>query len=151
MTTARPGFQTILQTHPAPTHGAAFHSLEQPLRYRSGITGRLISVPRGFPTDFASLRIGDLHLRGKTDRPAVIHDWLYASGSVWKCVADVVFYEACRFEGLGRIRAGLRALAVLVSPTAHRAWRAHRKGNTPGARFHKACNGTPDDSTENYP
>jgi len=149
--TLKPGFMGGLQTAPAPHIGPTFSTLHEPLRFFSGIRGGMIHVPRGFPTDFASLRIGDLHLRGKTDRPAVVHDWLYASGDGWKCAADLVFYEACRIEGLGRVRAGLRFIAVLASPGAHRAWRAHRRGTTPGARFVKALEGPQIDSTTNHP
>jgi len=146
-----PGFKTDLLAKPSPEDGPNFSRLTQNLVFISGISGRKYVTKRGFPTDYASFRIGDFQLRGKTDRPSVLHDDLYASGLHYKWFADVLFYEACRLEGLGKIRAGARFLVVLLFPAAHRAWRAHRKGNTPGARFHKACNGTPDDSTKNHP
>jgi len=130
----------LTQLFTKPGEGGFVH-LVDPLRYYSRITGRVIHVPRNFPTDFASFRIGDLQLRGKTDRPAVVHDWLYASGTHRKWLCDLLFYEACRSEGMGRFRAGIRCAAVLFAPTAHRAWKAHRRGTTPGARFVRALTG----------
>jgi len=121
------------------------------LRYFSGIHGRMIEVPKNFPTDFASFRIGDFQLRGKTDRPAVLHDWLYASGECSRFIADLTFYAACRSEGLGRFRAGLRCAAVMLFSPARKAWQAHRRGTTPGARFYKALNGPEIDNTTNHP
>ena len=146
-----PRFTTQIYSKAAPHIGAGFITLMVPLRYESRVMGCPVSVPRGFPTDLASFRIGDLRLAGATDRPAVIHDFLYARGSEWKSVCDLVFYEACRAEGLGRIRAGLRFLAVWASPTARKAWNAHRRGTTPAARFLKALNGPQIDNTTNHP
>ena len=146
-----PRFTTQIYSKAAPQHGPGFVTLMVPLRYESRILGCPVSVPRGFPSDFASFRIGDLHLGGRTDRPAVVHDSLYARGTEWKTVADLVFYEACRAEGLGRFRAGLRFLAVWASPTARKAWNAHRKGVTPATRFLKALNGVAEDTVTNHP
>jgi len=145
-------FLSPLFTKPDTTLGSDFSRLVDPLRFYSRITGRVIHIPRGFPTDFASFRIGDLQLRGKTDRPAVVHDWIYANGNHRKWLADLIFYEACRSEGMGRFRAGLRCAAVLFAPAAHKAWKAHRRGITPGARFVKALtNGGGCGETENHP
>lgn len=144
-------FLSPLLTVPAVDLKPPFHRLREPLRYFSRGSCGLIEVPRGFPTDFASCRIGDLELRGKTDRPAVVHDWLYASGERGKIACDLIFFEACRAEGLGRFRAGLRCVAVLAMPAAHKAWRAHRRGTTPGARFCAAFLMPQIDSTTNYP
>lgn len=146
----RSAFLTVLRTVPAADLRPPFHRLCEPLRYFSAMSGHAIEVPRGFPTDFASCRIGDLELRGKTDRPAVVHDWLYAQGIRGKVACDLVFYEACRAEGLGVFRSGLRFAAVLAAPAAHKAWRAHRRGNTPGARFCAALLTAPDPIT-NHP
>ena len=155
MTLTRPthaAFLSPLFTKPDTALGADFSRLVDPLRFYSRITGRVIHIPRGFPTDFASFRIGDLQLKGKTDRPAVVHDWIYANGNHRKWLSDLIFYEACRSEGMGRLRAGLRCAAVLFAPAAHRAWKAHRRGITPGARFVKALtNGGGFSETENHP
>lgn len=149
--TIRPGFKDELYTAPAPSDGPGFKRLTERLRYRSRITGRVVSVPKDFPTDLASFRIGDLELRGRTDRPAVVHDWLYATGTHRKWLADFIFYEACRSEGMGRFRAGVRTAAVLFMPTAHRAWKGHRRGTTPGARFVRALKCPDFTSTTNHP
>lgn len=147
----KPGFLNPLFAKPDMDLGAPFERLMEPLRYYSRITGRVESVPRGFPTDYASLRIGDFELGGKTKKPAVAHDADYASGRHWKWVADLKFYELCRAEGLNRFRAFTRWAGVTLSPKAHKAWKAHRRGTTPGARFYAALKRPDFDSTTNHP
>ena len=144
-------FLTELYTDPAHDIGPEFSRIRnrKPFKFLSAIRGQVIEVPPRFPTDFASFHIGDLQLRGKTDKPAVIHDWLYAKGDTRKWLADIIFYEACRVEGMSKFRASIRFLAVFLTPAAHRAWRAHRRGNTPGAKFIKSL--TFNDKTENHP
>jgi len=144
------GFLCQLYTDPAPQFGPRFVTLRDPLRYFSRITGQEHVIPRGLPTDLASCRAGDLELRGQTDRPAAWHDDLYAKGEYPKWLCDVLFYEACRSERMGRIRALMRWAAVTFAPAAHRAWKAHRKGNTPGAKFYRALT-SQTDSTTNHP
>lgn len=146
----KPGFLSQLYTDPAPQLGPRFVTLRDPLRYFSRITGQVHHIPRGFPTDLATFHIGDLELRGQTDRPAVWHDAVYAQGTYRKWLCDILFYEACRSEGMGRTRALLRWAAVTFAPAAHRAYRAHRKGGTPGARFYKSLTFRAD-STTNHP
>lgn len=131
----KPSFLTDILTAPAPDLDEGFHRVTEPLRFYSKVTGGVIEVPKGFPTDFASLRVGDLQLRGKTDRPAVLHDYLYAEGARSKIAADIIFYEACRSEGLNVFRAGIRFLAVLWSKKAKSAYQAHRKGATHATKF----------------
>jgi hypothetical protein len=133
-----PGFKDQIYADPSPEDGPEFDRLTKPLPFHSWICGRTITVPKGFPTDYATFRIGDLELHGQTKRPAVLHDDAYASGRWPKLIADVLFYEACRTEGMGRFRAGLRFAAVVLSKTARNAWKAHRHGSTPGARFYRA-------------
>jgi len=146
----KPGFLSQLYTDPAPHLGPRFVTLRDPLRYFSRITGQVPHIPRGLPTDLASFAIGDLELRGKTDRPAVKHDADYAQGLRRKWLCDLMFFEACRSEGMGRFRAFLRWSAVTFAPAAHRAWKAHRSGYTPGAKFYRALT-TQTDSTTNHP
>jgi hypothetical protein len=146
------GFKGPIYAKPSPEDGPEFDRLTEPLAFHSWYCARTITVPKGFPTDYASFRIGDLELHGQTKRPAVFHDDAYASGRWPKVIADLLFYEACRTEGMGRFRAGLRFAAVVLSKKAHRAWKAHRRGTTPGARFYRALNGPPDNtSTTNHP
>jgi len=146
----KPGFLSQLYTDPAPQHGPRFVTLRDPLRYFSRITGQVHHIPRGLPTDLASCRFGDFELRGKTDKPAVAHDDDYASGRHSKWIADLKFYELCRAEGLSRVRAFGRWFFVATMPAAHRAWKAHRSGHTPGAKFYRALT-TQTDSTTNHP
>jgi len=146
------GFKDEIYSDPSPEDGPNFERLTRPLPYFSEITGQKHLIEKGFPTDFASFRLWDFELGGKTKKPAAWHDRLYADGKYRKWLCDLLFYEACRSEGMGRFRAGIRCAAVLFAPTAHRAWKAHRRGITPGAKFAKALTGGPDfTSTENHP
>lgn len=69
------------------------------LRYYSIELGRVIAVPVGFVTDFASVPRAPFiywFTGGTAEAPAVLHDWLYRTGaeSVTREQADAVFYEA---------------------------------------------------------
>jgi hypothetical protein len=131
------GFTTDLIVKSAPQFGKRFFTLCDPLRYYSSLLGYVVQVPEKFPTDLVSFAILDVELHGQTDAPAVLHDYLYASGEHRKTVCDLVFYEALRASGMGKIRAGLRFLAVFLSPPAHFVYHAHRRGVTHGAKFLK--------------
>jgi len=147
----KPGFKGPIYAKPSPEDGPEFDRLTEPLAFHSWACGRTITIPKGFPTDYATFRIGDLELHGQTKRPAVFHDDAYASGRWPKFVADLLFFEACRAEGMGWVRAGLRLGAVVLSKQARKAWQEHRRGATPGARFYRALNGPATDSTTNHP
>lgn len=111
------------------------HELTVPFRFFSHRLNRIVEVPAGFPTDFASARIGNWQLLGHTERPAVAHDWLFATGEVGLILAGLVFYDLLRAEKETRWRSCLYALAATITPGARKAWKAHRRGTTPGARF----------------
>ena len=69
--------------------------LTQPFRVRTG-AGRIIEVPAGFETDFAS--VPRLFWRvvppwGRYSPAAVVHDYLYHTGKVSRLAADRVFLE----------------------------------------------------------
>lgn len=71
--------------------------LAAPLIYRSDLVNLEIEVPAGFVTDFASIprffhRL--LPHNGEYDAPAVVHDYLYASGAFPQETCDLVFLEA---------------------------------------------------------
>jgi hypothetical protein len=73
--------------------------LLEPLRYYSAVLLRVIEVPEGFVTDFASVpRLPFIFwfTGGTAEAPAVLHDWLYRTGaeSVTRAQADAVFKEA---------------------------------------------------------
>lgn len=87
----------------------------------------LITVPRGFITDFATLN--PLHnpvlfpgfalVSGYGNYAAAVHDWLYATEQFSRKVSDGVFYRALRAEGIAQWRAGLFWVGVRVGAAGH--------------------------------
>ena len=66
-------------------------------RYYSALLGRIVTIPQGFLTDFASVPRLPLMfwLVGDTAHPAaVVHDYLYRTRASSRAVADAVFREA---------------------------------------------------------
>lgn len=73
--------------------------LLSPLAYKSDVVGEIIVVPFGFHTDFASvprLPLAYLLFGGVITEPAVIHDYLYATGVLSRRQADAVLLEAMK-------------------------------------------------------
>ena len=91
--------------------GGAF-VLSQPLVYESAVLEGLLTVPAGFPTDFASIPRGLWNILppvGKYDAGAVCHDKLYRDGAVNgtpidRGTADRVLREAMEVSGVGRVQ-----------------------------------------------
>ena len=78
--------------------------------YASAVLDRLTIVPAGFVTDFASVpRLPFVYwlTAGVAVRAAVIHDYLYRSGSASRKDADKVFAEAMEVTGQAAWRRGL--------------------------------------------
>ena len=83
---------------------------------------RVITVPAGFTTDFASIKV--LHnaflfvlfalVSGYGNYAATVHDWLYEHGSLTRKEADAVLYRALRAEGVARWRAWLMWAGVRI-------------------------------------
>ena len=78
--------------------------LEKELRYRSDILGRVVVVPVGFVTDFASvpryLPFAYALFGSTANASAVIHDYLVRRSALsWKEAAEV-FLEAMETEGI---------------------------------------------------
>ena len=72
------------------------------LKYWSQKIGRVIVVPKGFVTDFASVPrvpIAYMAFGDRAHREAVIHDYLYQTNTVPKRTADLVFLEAMKARG----------------------------------------------------
>lgn len=72
-----------------------------PLHYESAVAGRIIQVPIGFETDFASVpRLPFMFwlLGDRGHAAAVVHDWLYRTELVSRSMADAVFREALESE-----------------------------------------------------
>jgi hypothetical protein len=88
-----------------------------PLVYESDRLHRMITVPGGFLTDFASVpRVPIAHLLTANcgHEAAVIHDWLYTSHEVSRRDADAVFEEALLAGGEPRWRAWLMWAGVRI-------------------------------------
>lgn len=84
-------------------------------RAYSNVMHETVEVPAGFETDFASvprMPLAYLYAGGKAPMSAVIHDYLYVTKKVSKEVADNVFYELLKVEGIGPIRRRLMYQAV---------------------------------------
>ena len=88
---------------------------------------RVITVPAGFVTDFASIKV--LHnaflfvlfalVSGYGNYAATVHDFLYSEGQVSRKEADAVLYRALRAEGVARWRAYLFWLGVRIGGVKH--------------------------------
>lgn len=104
-------------THDASSDQRGTWKLLAPLVYSSDLAGRIITVPAGFLTDFASvprLPVAFL-LTGDTGHAAaVIHDYLYTTHQVDRATADGVFKEALRAGDEPGWRAWLMWLGVRV-------------------------------------
>lgn len=77
--------------------------LMAPLAYVSDVAKQIITVPRGFLTDFASVPRLPLvfWLTGDcAHEAAVIHDWLYATQVLPRALADQVLREAMLVSGV---------------------------------------------------
>lgn len=95
--------------------------LLQALEYRVGSEDSdvVVCVPAGFETDFASIPWGLRNLfpaLGPWGRPAIIHDWLYATrgeaGRFTRLQADRIFAEAMEVVGVPAWRRVLMFRAV---------------------------------------
>ena len=90
------------------TVAAGMWLLTEPLIYESDVAQRIITVPRGFPTDLASTpRIPVIYeLFGNVaHRAAVTHDYVYKSGRETRLMADAILREACLVTGVPAWRA----------------------------------------------
>lgn len=101
------------------------YKLLSDLIYNSEKYGKII-VPSGFICDYASFKIGNMQLRGKSESPSVVHDFLYRSVSVKKMSredADDIFLEALLSEKETRLKSTLYWLCVRLV-----GWRHYKKG-----------------------
>lgn len=95
-----------------------------------------ITVPYGFATDLASVPrfLRDrkaFDVNGLSRRPAVLHDYLYATGMGGKAFADDMFRLALRSEGVGAMNAWAFYQAVhLFGEAAYRDHAARRQART---------------------
>ena len=98
--------------------------LHKTLNYYSPRLKKVVHVPKGFITDFASIPrplwiIAGSPATGKHRRASIIHDYLLVSKEYPRIDCDKVFYEACRLDGVSWFKskllyAGLRTYATLL-------------------------------------
>lgn len=122
-----------------------FWTVRAPLVWCDSKYGR-ISVPTGFRTDLASIPRAFRNLPafdpdGRSRRPAVVHDWLYAWQAFPKDTCDTFLRDSMLGEGCDHVDAesfyeavhlfgnaawasdGARGLpAAFESPVAYQAW-----------------------------
>ena len=88
------------------------------LRY----SGRVVVVPAGFETDFASVpRIPFIYdLVGRRgDKAATIHDYLYSNPICDRKTADQIFKEALIVEGVPKYMVWIMYLGVRIFGKSH--------------------------------
>jgi len=86
-----------------------------PLAFSSALLDRLVIVPEGFVTDFASVPRAPFTywlFGGIGDEAAVVHDFLYETRIVPRHLADQVYGEALEACGVSRWRRAAMVLAV---------------------------------------
>lgn len=86
-----------------------------PLAFSSALLDRLVIVPEGFVTDFASVPRAPFTywlFGGIGDEAAVVHDFLYERAVVTRDLADLVYGEALEACGVARWRRAAMVLAV---------------------------------------
>jgi hypothetical protein len=104
--------------------------LETDLGYQSDVLGKVVTVPVGFVTDFASIPQilwSVLSPVGGYDEAAVVHDYLYTIAITDRGTADKVLNEAMQVlevEGWKR-----KAIYAGVRLGGWHAWRLHRKAS----------------------
>jgi len=85
------------------------------LVYASNALNRVITAPAGFVTDFASvprLPLAYLLFGNVAREAAVVHDFLYSTGTCSRKLADEVFAEASKACGVAAWRRGPMWLGV---------------------------------------
>lgn len=86
---------------PYANDGVGQWELTESFSYYSNLLKKMIVVPQGFSTDFASVPKGILTwglFGGRYARPAVVHDYLTRERICKREKADLVFLEAMRLE-----------------------------------------------------
>lgn len=92
--------------------------LTRPFTYSYGTDGFCASfVPAGFETNYASVPRPFWFIfppTGEPRRPSVAHDYHYATESVPRVLADVMFGIGCTQEGMTTRRAAIGVLALML-------------------------------------
>ncbi len=100
--------------------------VHEPFAYAVGAktSGDVIEVPKGFPTDFASVPRGLWWLMppaGRWAKAAVIHDFLYREGRRGRTECDRIFLEGMTVLGVRPWRKNVMYAAVRMF-----GWMAYR-------------------------
>lgn len=98
--------------------------LGKPLVYQSDVAKTTITVPAGFKTDLASVpRLPVVYwlAGGTSSKAAVVHDYLYTTGTVPRDVADAVLREASACIGVPAWRRWIMWAGVRFGGASHYA------------------------------
>jgi hypothetical protein len=107
--------------------------LTKDLRYEILNTGIIVTVPRGFVTDFASIPRPFWSLLrpwGKYGPPAVIHDFLYWDQQCTREQADRIMMLAMQESDVGWLRTKLVHMTLRAAGAF--AWKSNRKARERG-------------------
>ena len=105
------------------------YETSQDITYRDAIV--CVKIPAGFPLDFASVPRflqGVFPQVGRYCRAALVHDALYRDGLVGRSVADALFLEIMRGDGVDRLTRWAMYSAVRCFGWV--PWRDLRRGRT---------------------
>ena len=127
------GCAVVKQPALQPFAGAEDWMVRMPLEYEIGNSGKIISIPKGFVTDFASvppsLRVFFPKL-GKYLQAAIVHDYLYWNQSCTKVQADNIFYYAMKESDVSII--DKFAFYQAVDKVGKGAWENNKKDKNRG-------------------
>lgn len=96
--------------------------LNTPLLYSSDIADRVIAVPAGYVTDFASTpRVPFIFEVGGdiATRASVVHDFLYTTHLFDRAKSDNIFIEACDASGVAKWRSRAMWFAIRLFGGSH--------------------------------
>jgi hypothetical protein len=96
--------------------------LDADMRYQSRILGDVVTVPKGFTTNFASvprLPLAYVFFGGVANQASTVHDYLYATHITTRYKADCIFREAMALTNVSWIKRNLMWLGVRVYGGSH--------------------------------
>jgi hypothetical protein len=107
--------------------------LAEPMLYEVGSTGKIITVPAGFVTDYASIPESLWSLYSPHDqysRAAIVHDYLYWSQLCTRTQADNLFMIAMKESEVPEVTR--RNVYLAVATWGYLAWDANRAERNAG-------------------
>lgn len=115
----------VLDDHTANSHTGQWQ-LMHILRYESELAGRVITVPFGFSTDFASVPRESVIawglFGGRAVRPAVVHDYIVRNRCFSRNKCDQIFLEAMEADSVP-LRYAVPMYAAVAAYTATGLWK----------------------------